>query len=164
MKKSNKVPQLSATEVILKKIKNLKTDTIYSYRVLGNIDDKARVYLSRMADRGIIIKTGRGVFYKPTQRVAVKRSIRELPLNKRLFANDLFWNVRDGFRIKTDTLIRSYLRHYTQDDLMGLYSLFGYSRLVEEALRLYGDRRNMDYQKIRAILMQFETWRLGNDA
>ena len=42
-----------------------------------------------------------------------------------------------GFMIQTDTLIHSYLRNYTEDHLMGLYSLFGYTRLVEESLKLY---------------------------
>ncbi len=79
---------------------------------------------------------------------------------KKLFSNDLFWNVKDGFRIKVDTLLKAYLRNYTQDDLMGLYSLFGYTRLVEESLKLYKDRRDKNYQKIRETLMQFERWRM----
>ncbi len=113
-----------------------------------------------MADRGIIVKVGRGYFYKPTGMVAVKRSAKEVILNKKLFTNDLFWNVRDGFKIKTDTLLKNYLQNYSQDDLMGLYSLFGYTRLMEESLRLYKNRRNPDYQKIREMLMQFEKWRM----
>ena len=146
---------------ILKKTKSLKIDTIYPYRVFGTPSDKLRVYISRLADRGIIVKVGRGRFYKPKNMVAVKRSMKEISLNKSLFSNDLFWNVRDGFKIKTDTLLKGYLQNYSQDDLMGLYSLFGYTRLVEESLKLYGDRKNPDYQKIREILMQFEKWRIA---
>ena len=147
-------------KIILDKTKSLKSDTIYTYRVFGATSDKLRVYISRLADRGAIVKAGRGKFYKPKQMVFVKRSMKEAPLNKKLFSNDLFWNVRDGFNIKTDTLIRGYLQNYTQDDLMGLYSLFGYTRLIEESLKLYGNRRDLNYQRIREMLIQFEKWRV----
>jgi hypothetical protein len=146
---------------ILKKNKSLKKDTIYTYQIFGEPSDKLRVYISRLADRGAIIKIGRGRFYKPTNMVAVKRSSKELILNKKLFTNDLFWNVKDGFKIKTETLLKNYLQNYSQDDLMGLYSLFGYTRLIEESLKLYKNRRNSDYQKIREMLIQFEKWRMG---
>ena len=151
---------LSDFEQILKKTKSLKSDTIYPYKIFGSTGDKLRVYVSRLADRGIIVKAGRGKFYKPKQMVSIKRSMKEVSLNKKLFTNDLFWNIRDGFIIKTDTLLKGYLQNYTQDDLMGLYSLFGYTRLIEESLKLYGNRRNADYQRIREILMQFEKWRM----
>jgi len=147
-------------EETLKKTKSLKSDTIYPYSIFGTTGDKLRVYISRLADRGVIVKAGRGKFYKPNQMVFVKRSMKEVPLNKKLFTNDLFWNVKDGFKIKTDTLLKGYLQNYTQDDLMGLYSLFGYTRLIEESLKLYGNRRDEHYQKIRDILMQFEKWRM----
>ncbi len=160
MKNINNDLELSDFEQILKKNKNLKKDTIYPCQILGKPSDKLRVYISRLADRGIIVKVGRGYFYKPTGMVAVKRSTKEVRLNKKLFTNDLFWNVRDGFKIKTDTLLKNYLQNYSQDDLMGLYSLFGYTRLMEESLRLYKNRRNPDYQKIREMLMQFEKWRM----
>lgn len=161
MENINNISQLSDFQEILKKTKKLKKDTIYSYRVFGNPSDKLRVYISRLADRGVIVKVGRGQFYKPNNMVAVKRSSRELVLNKKLFTNDLFWNVKDGFRIRTDTLLKGYLQNYSQDDLMGLYSLFGYTRLLEESLRLYKNRRDPDYQKIREILMQLERWRIN---
>ena len=161
MENINNISQSSDFQEILKKTKKLKKDTIYSYRVFGNPSDKLRVYISRLADRGVIVKVGRGQFYKPNNMVAVKRSSRELALNKKLFTNDLFWNVKDGFRIKTDTLLKGYLQNYSQDDLMGLYSLFGYTRLLEESLRLYKNRRDPDYQKIREILMQLERWRIN---
>jgi len=160
MKNINKTPYISDFNKILNKNKSIKPDTIYSYEILGKPSDKLRVYISRLADRGAIVKVGRGRFYKPNQMVSVKRSMKEVSLNKKLFTNDLFWNVRDGFRIKTDTLLKGYLQNYTQDDLMGLYSLFGYSRLIEESLRLYGNRKDSNYQKIREILIQFEQWRL----
>ena len=146
-------------EEILKKTKSLKVDIDYTFSVYGKPSDALRVYLSRLADRGIIVKTARGHFYKPSKLVAVKRSQKETKLNKSLFTNDLFWNVKDGFNIKTDVLIREYLKNYSQDDLMGLYSLFGYTRLIEESLALYKNRRNSDYQNIRKMLMQFEQWR-----
>ncbi len=160
MIKTNNTASVSDFKQILNKNKSLKTDTIYPYQVFGTSSDKLRVYISRLADRGAIVKVGRGHFYKPKSMVVVKRSMKEISLNKKLFSNDLFWNVKDGFKIKTDTLLQGYLQSYTQDDLMGLYSLFGYTRLIEESLKLYGNRRDPHYQKIREILMQFEKWRI----
>jgi len=161
MNNINNASLLSDFEQILKKTKSLKKDTIYTYQVFGKPNDKLRVYISRLADRGVIVKVGRGRFYKPNNMVAVKRSAKEVILNKKLFTNDLFWNVKDGFKIKTDTLLKNYLQNYNQDDLMGLYSLFGYTRLMEESLQLYKSRSNADYQKIREMLMQFEKWRVN---
>lgn len=160
MIETNNMTVLLGFKVILKKTKSLKKDTIYPYQVFGTPSDKLRVYISRLADRGVIVKVGRGRFYKPKNMVAIKRSMKEISLNKKLFSNDLFWNVRDGFKVKTDTLLKGYLQNYTQDDLMGLYSLFGYTRLIEESLKFYGNRRDPNYQKIREMLMQFEKWRM----
>ena len=160
MKNINNEAILSDFEQILKKTKRLKIDTVYPYKMLGKPSDKLRVYISRMADRGIIIKTGRGYFYKPSNKTVIKRSDKEMCLDKSLFTNDMFWNVRDGFKIKTDHLIKTYLLNYTLDDLMALYSLFGYKKIIEESLKLYKNRTNPHYQKIRQMLMQFEKWRL----
>lgn len=162
MIKTNNITVTLNFEEILKKTKSLKIDTIYPYQVFGASSDKLRVYISRLADRGVIVKVARGRFYKPKNMVAIKRSMREISLNKKLFSNDLFWNVRDGFKVKTDTLLKAYLQNYTQDDLMGLYSLFGYTRLIEESLKFYGNRRDPNYQRIREMLMQFEKWRIGS--
>jgi hypothetical protein len=160
MNNANNTPSITDFGQILKKIKSLKKDTVYPYRILANPSDKLRVYISRLADKGIIVRVDRKHFYKPSNMVAVKRSAKEVILNKNLFTNDLFWNVKDGFKIKTETLLKNYLQNYSQDDLMGLYSLFGYTRLMEESLKLYKSRRDPDYQKIKEILMQFEKWRI----
>ena len=164
MQTDTKMTELSGFELILKKVKKLKTDTIYTYRVFKGLPitpDKLRAYISRLADRGIIIKTVRGHFYKPKNLTPVKRATRKVKLNKKLFGNDLFWNVKDGFPLQTGTILHAYLTHYTRDDLMGLYLLFGYTRLVEESLRLYKKRTNPHYQKIRQILTEFEKLRMA---
>ena len=148
------------SDTILKKIKKLKTDTIYPVSTLGK-DSKTRVYLSRLADKGVIVRAGRGRFYKPSRKFPVKRSAKRIPLDKSLFSNDLFWSVRDGFEIDVPILIKSYLRHYTEADLTGLYALFGYTRLMEEAMKLYKSRNHPDYQKIREILHRLEKARTG---
>ncbi len=160
MENINNSPILSDFSQILKKAKRLKTDTVYPYSILGKPSDKLRVYISRMADCGTIVKAGRGYFYKPNNKTVLKRSDKEMHLDKSLFTNDMFWNVRDGFKIKTEHLIKTYLLNYSHDDLMALYSLFGYSRLIEESLKLYKNRRDPHYKKIREMLMQFEKWRL----
>jgi hypothetical protein len=160
----NNKTDITTFEQILKKTKKLKTDTNYTYRIFGKPNDKLRVYMSRLADSGVIVKTRNGRFYKPKNMVAIKKAQTIVPLNKKLFSNDLFWNVKDGFKINVDTLIRSYLKEYTQDDLMGLYSMFGYTRLVQEALKIYRSRRDLNYQQIRKILMQFESWRISHDS
>jgi hypothetical protein len=161
MKNMNTLSLLSDFEETLKKIKKLKKDTIYTYSIFNVPSDKLRVYISRLADRGVIVKVSSGRFYKPNNMVAIKRSTKSFILNKKLFRNDLFWSVRDGFEIETDTLLKSYLQNYSQDDLMGLYSLFGYTRLIEESLKLYKSRKDLNYQKIREILMLFEQWRVN---
>jgi len=165
MRIDTKATKLSGFELILKKVKKLKTDTIYTYGVFRDLrvnPDKLRTYISRMADRGVIIKTSRGHFYKPRNLTPVKRATREVKLNKKLFGNDLFWNVKDGFPLQTETLLHAYLTRYTRDDLMGLYLLFGYTRLVEESLKLYKKRTDSHYQKIRRVLMEFEKLRMGS--
>ena len=76
-------------EEILKKIKKLKTDTLYTYRAIGGSDDRTRVYVSRLADRGVIVKAGRGCFYKPSRKFPVKPSAKRIPLDKSLFAKTI---------------------------------------------------------------------------
>jgi len=85
-----------------------------------------------------------------------------IPLDKTLFANDLFWSVKDGFKIETKKLIQAYLSQYSEGDIMGLYSLFGYKRVLSDALKLYKKRTNKDYQKIRDILQRIEIWRFDD--
>lgn len=162
MNNMHKTSNLSASEEILNKIKKLKVDKLYSYSSLGEADDKKRVYLSRLADKGTIVKVGRGEFYKPTNKTLFKQSDKIIPLNKSLFVNDLFWSVSDGFKINADELIKAYLIDYSEEDLMGLYSLFGYKRLLNESLKLYKKRTDKKYQKIREILIRFERWRLND--
>lgn len=161
MKNISNSTTISDFELILNKIKKLKVDTIYPFECLGKDRDKLRVYLSRLADRGVIIKSGRGYFYKPNNQTIVKRSQKDITLNKSLFGNDMFWSVNDGFKVQTDKLISAYLGNYTLDDIMGLYVLFGYSRLIEESLRLYG-RNSIHYKNIRAMLEACEKWRLND--
>lgn len=160
MKNIDKSTRILSATTILSKIKKLKVDTPYQIAQIAKNDDKARVYLSRLADRGEIVKPKRGVFYKPTNKTLYKNSDRTVKLDKSLFANDLFWSVRDGFEINANTLIKAYLQEHNEADLMGLYALFGYKRLVQEALKIYKKRDNEEYKKIRAVLERFEKWRL----
>jgi hypothetical protein len=149
-------------EEFLKKLKKLKVDTIFSYKVLGFIDDKRRVYLSRLADRGEIVKVGRGKFYKPSNKTVIKPSQKTIALDKSLFKNDLFWSIGDGVKVDIDTLIESYLKTYTEDDLISLYTLFGYKRLLMQSLKLYKDRKHSAYQEIKQTLLRCEQWRLDD--
>ncbi len=160
MKNINKSTFLSDTNTILNKIKKLKVDTVYPIAQVAQKNDSSRVYLSRLADKGEILKVKRGFFYKPTNKTLYKESNRSIALDKSLFVNDLFWSVKDGFEINAADLIRAYLIDYSEEDLMGLYTLFGYKRLVRESLKIYKKRDNEAYQKIRTILERFEAWRL----
>lgn len=162
MKNTNKSTYLSDLDIILNKIKKLEIDTVYPIAQIAQNNDSIRVYLSRLADRGEILKIKRGFFYKPTNKTLYKESNRTIPLNKSLFVNDLFWSVKDGFEINASDLIRAYLINFTEEDLMGLYTLFGYKRLVKESLKLYKKRTDESYQKIRSILERFEEWRLND--
>ncbi|KIM09310.1 MAG: hypothetical protein KU28_01390 [Sulfurovum sp. PC08-66] len=160
MKNIAKSANISDFSELLKKIKKLKIDTLYPIAKLTAMSDKSRVYLSRLADSGEIVKPKRGYFYKPTNKTLYKASQRTIALDKSLFVNDLFWSVQDGFEINATTLIRAYLTDYTEEDLMGLYALFGYKRLLKECLKMYKKRDNETYQKIRTLLERFEAWRL----
>ncbi len=162
MKNTNKSTYLSDLDIILNKIKKLEIDTVYPIAQIAQNNDSIRVYLSRLADRGEILKIKRGYFYKPTNKTLYKESNRTIPLNKSLFVNDLFWSVKDGFEINVSDLIRAYLNDFTEEDLMGLYTLFGYKRLMRENLKLYKKRTDESYQKIRSILERFEEWRLND--
>lgn len=160
MKNIHQSTNSSDIDNILNKIKKLKVDTIYPVAQIARKNDSSRVYLSRLADRGEILKIKRGFFYKPTNKTLYKESNHTIPLDKSLFVNDLFWSVKDGFEINASDLIRAYLIDYTEEDLMGLYTLFGYKRLVRESLKIYKKRDNEAYQKIRTILERYEAWRL----
>jgi len=162
MKNNNKTTMPSAFIDILNKIKKLKTDTLYPIAKVTKNSDSARVYISRLADRGEIVKAKRGFFYKPTGKTLYKESDRTIVLDKSLFVNDLFWSVKDGFEINAADLIKAYLKNYTEEDLMGLYTLFGYKRLIRESLKLYKKRDDIAYKKIREILERFELWRLDD--
>lgn len=160
MTNTNKSTNISDTVDILNKIKKLKTDTVYPIAQIAKNNDKSRVYLSRLADKGEIVKVKRGLFYKPTNKTLYKESNRTISLDKSLFVNDLFWSVKDRFEINAADLIKAYLIDYTEEDLMGLYTLFGYKRLVRDSLKIYKKRDNEAYKKIRNILERFEEWRL----
>jgi len=162
MNNLGKTMKISASHEILNKIKKLKVDTIYTIAQIVGDNDKSRVYLSRFADKGEIVKVKRGLFYKPTNKTLYKESNRTVKLDKSIFVNDLFWSVKNGFEINTNDLIKAYLLSYTEEDLMGLYSLFGYKRLLKESLRIYKKRTHEDYKKIRAILERFEKWGLND--
>jgi hypothetical protein len=160
MKHIDKSTKVSDLIDILNKIKKLKTDTVYPIAQIAKNNDKSRVYLSRLADKGEIVKVKRGLFYKPTNKTLYKESNRTISLDKSLFVNDLFWSVKDRFEINAADLIKAYLIDYTEEDLMGLYTLFGYKRLVRDSLKIYKKRDNEAYKKIRNILERFEEWRL----
>lgn len=162
MKDTILTKQLSATEELLIKIKKLQVDKVYSVSQITNNSDKNRVYLSRLADKGVIVKVSKGYFYKPTSMTLYKKSDITVPLQKSIFVNDLFWSVGNGFEVNANTLIKAYLLNPTEDDLMALYSLFGYKRLLHDCLKLYKVRTNREYKKIRAILERFEKWRLDD--
>ena len=162
MNNTIKSKRISGTEKLLNKIKKLQVDKIYSVTKISNKNNQNRVYISRLADKGVIVKVSKGYFYKPTNKTLYKKSNTTVPLQKSIFVNDLFWSVGDGFEVNSDELIKRYMLNPTEDDLMALYSLFGYKRLLHDCLKLYKVRTNIEYKKIRAILERFEMWRLDD--
>jgi len=149
-------------EEILKKIKKLEVDVVYNVSKLSERNPTRRVYISRLADKGEIVKVKRGFFYKPTNKTIYKDSDLLVPLNKSIFVNNLFWSVNDGYMINAKDLIKAYITDYTEEDLMALYGLFGYKRIIKETLILYKKRTDENYKKIREILERFEKWRLDD--
>ena len=162
MENTSKTKNISSMDKILNKIKKLEVDKVYSVLKITNNIDANRVYISRLADSGYIIKSSRGYFYKPLNRVPYRKSDKIIPLNKKIFSNDLFWSVGDGYEIDSDELIKAYLVDWCEDDLMALYSLFGYKRIIKDSLKLYKHRGDPNYKKIRIILERFDKWRLDD--
>jgi len=62
MKNTTNTPSVTEFGQILKKIKSLKKDTVYPYQILAKPSDKFRVYISRLADKGIIVKVNHKYF------------------------------------------------------------------------------------------------------
>jgi hypothetical protein len=162
MKKSKQSKSTKISAELLKKIKKLKSDEIYPTSVISVGIDKDRVYISRFADCGEIIKVKRGFFYKPSNKTIYKKSNKTIPLNKSIFNNDMFWSVKDGFEVNADELIRVYLKNYSEEDLMALYTLFGYKRLLSECLVIYKKRTDENYKRIRKILEKLDQWRIND--
>jgi len=154
--------QLSKQEQILKKLKKLKNDIEYSTSTISNKLSSDSINISRLADVGEIVKTRKGFFYKPTSKTIYKKSNKTSPLNKSIFINDLFWSVKDGFEVSSDDLIEKYLVEWNEEDLMALFGLFGYKRLLSATLKIYKKRTDENYKKIRTILERFDKWRLDD--
>ena len=76
MTNKDKNPIKSTSIELLKKIKNLQCDKLYSVASFTKKDDSSRVILSRLADSGIIVKYSRGYFFKPTNKTYTKIQIK----------------------------------------------------------------------------------------
>ena len=162
MKTADRTKETSALKIILNKIKKLKIDNEYSTSVISNKLSSDSINISRLADAGEIVKTKKGFFYKPTNKTIFKKANKVITLNKSIFINDLFWSVKDGFEINADDMIEKYLLQWSEEDLMALYGLFGYKRLLSASLKIYKKRTDENYKKIRKILERFDRWRLDD--
>jgi hypothetical protein len=162
MQTTVKPSSTTMTAIILRKIKKLETGKVYSYAALGKIGSKERVVLSRFADTGVIIKYGRGKFFKPLRSI-YKRSDIYLPLNKAMFTFDQFWSVGDGAEVKADLLIAKYIVSNKLKDISALYNLFGYTRVLESALKAFGGRGAEQYKQVREHLETCAKWSVEND-
>lgn len=153
MKDLEDCPYRGDNSTFLSKIKKLKTATVYTYASLGGVGDRGRVAISRLADRGIIVKAGRGRFFKPPKSV-YKNSEKTVRLDKSMFSYDLFWSVGDGAEVKVDTLIGKYIESPRFKDVAALYHLFGYRRVLTKALTQFGSRKDERYTRVREKLEQ----------
>ena len=154
---STQIENISLTDSILKKIKRLNTQKVYAYSVIGNIGPKERALMSRLADRGEIVKHSRGKFFKPGKSV-YKSSDRTVAINKSMFTNDLFWSVGNGAEVSVDTLIIRYIEVPRFKDISALYHLFGYKRVLATALKHYKSRNDERYMLVRKELEKCAQW------
>ncbi|MEN8147368.1 MAG: hypothetical protein ABFR02_07100 [Campylobacterota bacterium] len=152
---------ISSINDLLKKIKRLNRQKIYSYSVIGNIGPKERAYMSRLADRGEIVKHSRGKFFKSGKSV-YKSSDKSIAINKTMFTNDLFWSVGNGAEVKVDTLITRYIELPRFKDISALYHLFGYKRVLATALKHFKSRNNERYILVRKELEKCAQWSLND--
>lgn len=160
MIKSSKKPIVTMSGRILKKIKNLSIGKVYSYSDLGHIGDKERVVISRIADRGVIVKAGRGKFFKPGRSV-YKRSDKTVAIDKSMFTHDLFWSISDGAEVSTELMITKYVESPYFKDIAALCHLFSYTRVLESALKVYSGRTSAGYQRVRTDLETCARWSIS---
>ena len=151
----------SLTDGLLKKIKRLNTQKIYAYSVIGNVGPKERAYISRLADRGEIVKHSRGKFFKPGKSV-YKFSDKSIAINKAMFTNDLFWSVGNGAEVKVDTLITRYIEVPRFKDISALYHLFGYKRVLAIALKHFKSRNDERFMLVRKELEKCAQWSMND--
>lgn len=150
------------SERILTKIKNLECHKEYRITVLGNIGNRERTIISRLADKGVIVKSKRGHFFKPGRSI-YKPSEKEITLDKSLFERDLFWSVGDGAKVNAETLLAKYLESSSFKDIVALHRLFGYRRVLATALKKFGSRNDPQYRLVREYLERSEKWSMEND-
>lgn len=162
MQKMNYNTVDTASKRILNKIKKLECHKNYRITVLGEIGSRERTIISRLADRGVIVKSKRGHFFKPGRSI-YKRSEKEITLDKSMFDRDLLWSVGDGAKVNAETVLAKYLESSSFKDIVALHRLFGYSRVLEAALIKFGSRNDPQYRLVREYLERSEKWRMEND-
>ncbi len=150
------------SDFILKRINRLNLEKVYTYAVLGNIGPKERVLISRLADRGEIVKAGRGKFFKPSKSI-YKESDTVITIDKTMFTHDLFWSVGDGAKVNVVTLIIKYIESPQMKNIAALYHLFGYKRVLSTSLKHFKNRNSEQYTQVRNALEKCAKWRLDDN-
>jgi hypothetical protein len=162
MKKMTSSTINTESKRILEKIKKLECNKEYRITLLGEIGSRERTIISRLADKGVIVKSKRGHFFKPGRSI-YKRSEKEIALDKSMFDRDLFWSVGDGAKVNAETVLAKYLESSSFKDIVALHRMFGYSRVLEAALKKFGSRHDLQYRLVRSYLERAEKWRMEND-
>ena len=57
--------------------------------------------------------------------------MREIPFRPKAFYSNYFWSVQEGYKIKEDILVKTYLSNFfTFRDIVTLYTLVGKKKLL----------------------------------
>ncbi|HHH37036.1 MAG TPA: hypothetical protein ENK77_00275 [Epsilonproteobacteria bacterium] len=68
--------------------------------------------------------------------------MREIPFTPKAFYANYFWSVHEGYKIKEDILVKTYLSNFfTFRDIVTLYSLVGKEKLLAYAKEVGVDER-----------------------
>ena len=144
--------KINISKLVSNKVRHLKKDKLYDYSVFKNIPEEKRVAfrkaISRLAEKGIIVKVGSKKFYKRGYReYFVSKNplrIKAQPFNKRdlrrrgisakylkskLSAN-LFWSNPDGV-IPKENIIYKILDNQSLSDLDFARFNFGDEKVIE---------------------------------
>lgn len=148
----------------------------------GRSNANVNVTLQRLADRGELVRSGHGNYYRPAKGAAIAETTRYFRFQPKLFKHNRFWSAAEGQRLAIEEVIAKYVETPVFEDVAVLYKLFGYTRVYRTLVVSYTERYKTGYvrvadteitlqgswrkdpafMQIAAWLHKFEAWRLDS--